>query len=268
MGPIFEHMDIGTPIDDAFNGAFINQQSYVELLRIADSFYGLNMTSKDRKLPCQLNSYLLLSRKQDKVWKGINRNVSLNVVAISYNEKYGILAAIVQLKNNFTCNQIPHIVLAKNQGINNVLVSRILLQPDTKTTPLYTAHKVHGKIGVIINSGEETMNMGTKLVNGIATQSTQDVVTRPEVVYAVQHPLPVKQSKNKFKSMEQLQDEVMEIKVEGGDTATGETYQGEPVMKGPKGGKFIMKDGKKKYVPKNKSGDSDSDVVYSVNILE
>lgn len=269
MGPIFEHISLTT--DDIFSGAFLNQKSYIELLRIADDLYNLNMTSKKRKLPCQLNSYMLLSRKPEQVWKGISKNVCLNVVGISYNEKYGILAAIVQLKNNFTCNRIPHIVLAKRQGINNVLVSKVLMDSDTQTKPLYASHRVHGKIGIIADSGEEIMNMGTKLVNGITMQSTQDVVTRPEVVYAVQQPPPVKESR--FKSMEQLQDEVMEITVEkgsGGEVATGETYQGEPVMKGPKGGKYIIKDGKKKYVPKSNSGSNSGskDVVYSVNILE
>jgi len=235
------------------------------------------------RYPPQDTSYL---------WKGIGRKVALTVTDIMYNERYGVLAALVQTKKNFTCNKQPHIVLAKRDGVNNVLVSRVVDGSipegyETKVEKLYAPHRVHGKIGIIVDSAEETLNPDMQIVNGIAIRKTQDIVSRPEVVYTVEQPPPP--SLNKFVSFDQFKkmgqqrrdekkrpnrddDDVMEITLEAKDDvvrATGETYQGEPVMKGPRGGQYIIKDGKKKYVPGSKgSGGSGSGVVYNVNILD
>jgi hypothetical protein len=293
--PIFEHIpDFAGSASDAFSAAFLDQQSYIELLRIADTYFSLNMTTRDRKLPCQKNSYMVISRypPQDKsyLWKGIGRKVSLTVTDVMYNERYGVLAALVQMKNNFTCNKQPHIVLAKREGVNNVLVSRVVDGSipegyETKVEKLYSSHRAHGKIGVIVDSAEETLNPDMQIVNGIAIRKTHDIVSRPEVVYTVEQPPPP--CLNKFVSFDQFKkmgqqrrderkrpagydDDVMEITLEAKDDgvrATGETYQGEPVMKGPRGGQYIIKDGKKKYVPGSKGGGK-SDVVYNVNILD
>lgn len=296
-GPFFEHIpDFVDSASDAFSAAFLDQQSYIELLRIADTYFSLNMTLRDRKLPCQKNSYMVISRypPQDKsyLWKGIGRKVSLTVTDIIYNERYGVLAALVQMKNNFTCNNQPHIVLAKSEGVNNVLVSRVVDGSipeghETKVEKLYAPHRAHGKIGIIVDSAEETLNPDMQIVNGLAIRKTHNIVSRPEVVYTVEQPPPP--SLNKFVSFDQFKkmgqqrrdsgrpekrrrddDDVMQITLEPKDDgvrATGETYQGEPVMKGPRGGQYIIKDGRKKYVPGSKGGGK-SDVVYNVNILE
>lgn len=281
--PIFEFGKYN--YSEAFSGAFLNQQSYIELLRITDSYFDLNMTRKERKLPCQQHSYMLIARSNgqaDAIWKGIGRKVSLNIYAVAYNEKYQVLFGLVQLKHNFTCNQQPHIVLAKANGINNVLVSKVLHDSSTRTQVLPVPHKVHGKIGVILDSGQEIITPDRKQIDGIDVYTTHNVVTRPEVVYTVEQP-PPKQgdflSPDEFRKFAEQpkpqagQDEVMEITLEktssgSGAVATGETYQGETVMKGPRGGKYIMKDGKKKYVPAGKGGEGGSDVVYNINILE
>lgn len=295
--PIFEYNPNGlVNHNDAFSAAFLDQQSYIELLRIADSLFGLNMTSRDRILPCQINSYMVISRTppQDTryLWKGVGKKVSIAIDAMIYNEQYGVLAAIVRMKNNFTCNRNPHIVLGKSEGVNNILVSQVLdgNVPDnsaSRVVRLNSPYRVHGKIGVILGSGEERINIDTKMVDGIPMRSTQNVVTRPEVVYTVEQPppSPPPNTGKKFVTFEQFKqgrprpkpsndkDDIMEITLEDksksgdGVVATGETYQGEPVMQGPRGGKFITKDGKKKYVPAGKGGGK-SDVVYNVNILE
>lgn len=287
-GPIFEYEARYSSHDrctshDSFNAAFLDQQSYKELLQIADTFFHLNMTTHDRVLPCQKNSYMVLVRTPSPhLWRGIGKNISLTVDRIVYNRQYGVLVALVKLKHNFTCNKIPHIVLAKRDSVNNVLVARILdSESDSmEVAHLCSPHRVHGKIGVIIGSGEEILKPDTKTVNGLEVRTTYNVVDRPEVVYTVEQPKPQTDStSSKFVSFEQFKKmaqeagdkkdkDVMEITLKSKEYATGQTYQGAPVMQGPRGGKYIIKDGKKKYVPGNATASGSSDVVYNINILE
>jgi hypothetical protein len=283
--PIFETHQAPLNHTDAFSASFLDQKSYIELLRISDSFFDLKMTTRERALPCQQNSYMVLVRSPPRepryLWKGIGRKVSLTVNAVVYNERYGVLVALVQLKNNYTCNHPPHIVLAKRAGVNNILVSNVIDDAASRMEMLYSPYRVHGKIGVIFGSGEETITpaLETKMVDGLEVRTTNNVVTRPEVLMTVEQPPPTS-LEPKFVSYDQFRvsaaadrakggDEVMEItldKKSGGERATGETYQGEAVMEGPRGGKYIMKDGKKKYVPGGKAGKSE--LIYNINILE
>ena len=125
---VFEpiHLD---PYVDAFNGAFLGQESYMELLRLSDTYFDfLQMSTRDRKLPCSRNSYLLISRAKKHLWKGAGKKVSLVVDRLLYNRTYGILVALVQMKNNFTCNNIPHIVIAKNKEVGNAMISRLVMK--------------------------------------------------------------------------------------------------------------------------------------------
>ena len=138
----------------------------------------------------------------------------------------------------------------------------------------------------MVGSNEETMQADTKIVQGIEVQETHKYVTRPEVSLTVEKPLTVRAgfiSYNDFKDRareeqerEEDNDGTMRISLDPkggqqGPVATGEIYRGEPVMKGPRGGKYVTKEGKKIYVPAGKAGDgskqSESDVVYKINIL-
>ena len=296
LGPIFmasDHIIQSNSNSTGFSAAFLSQQSYVELLRTADSFFDLHMTTRNRILPCQVNSYMLIARTPPRayryLWKGTGRKVSLSIDRLLYNSNYGILVGLVQLKTNFTCNNIPHIVLAKREGVNNSLVSRVIenyakTELPSQIETLYSPFKVHGKIGVMIGSIEEdsiaTIIGDTGTGTGTST-GTSTYVAPPEVMFSVEQsppfPLPSHElpqsstilSFDDFKTHAHVhyaqEDDQMKITVKGGDVATGEKWQGEMVMKGPRGGKFIIKDGKKKYVPVIKE---DGDDVYNVNILQ
>ena len=274
--PIFDLSLLSNDFTTCFNAVFIDQESYIKLLNICDGYFGLDLIKKNRKLPCQLNSYMLLSREQKDLAKGIGKNVSLNVDKVLYNPEYGILSALVQMKNNFTCNKVPHIILAKSNNISsNAVASRIINDSTNGSETLYVPIKIKGKVGVITNSPEETLE-NINIVDGIPVQSTRNIVTRPEALYTVEQPPPSSNilSFDQFKKQSRElrnREETMKITLASGssvglDEATGETYQGEQVMKGPRGGKYILKNGKKKWVPKNLESER-SDVVYKVNIL-
>ena len=271
--PIFDLSLLPSNFTTCFNAVFIDQESYLKLLNICDGYFGLDMTKRNRKLPCQLNSYMLLSREQKDLTKGLGKNVSLNVDKVLY--RHGVLSALVQMKNNFTCNTVPHIILAKDSTTitNNAHASYTVNNDITQAEILYKPIKVKGKIGIVTDSSEESL-LDVNYVDGIKIQSTSSIVSRPEAMYTVEQPPPPSNilSFAEFKKQSQIQktkeDETMKFTLsKGADEATGETYQGETVMKGPRGGKYIIKDGKKKWVPKNIEGERGSDVVYKINIL-
>lgn len=297
-GPFFTSNHSIQTVTNGFSAVFLSQTSYFELLRIADSHFNLDMTTNKRILPCQVNSYMLIARTPQReyrhLWKGVGRKVSLTINKMLYNSHYGILVALVQLKSNFTCNTIPHIVLAKREGVNNALVSKVIENHSdlpSQIETLYPPFKAHGKIGAMLGSIEEDIKPDTSIVDGVEVTNTNNYVRRPEVVFAVEQPpplLPSTKDQQKLLSFEQFKkraheqqpenDDQIKITIkkgqeqgqgQGGVEATGEFYQGEEIMKGPRGGQFIIKDGKKKYVPIGKGGkDGAKDVVYRVNILQ
>jgi hypothetical protein len=291
----FEAIDIERNAD-AFNGVFLTQESYIHLLRIADSLFNLNMCSSTRQLPCLRNSYMIMSRSNNQLLHGIGKKASLTINKMLYNSHFGVLAAMVHLKKNFTCNAVPHIVIARRDaGINNAIISRIMNGEGSDEFPsqveiLYTPIKVHGKVGIMIGV-EEVLQSDTKYIDGVKVHTTQHIVTRPEVTYSVENPLPPKPPKEKFLSFDQFKAQTrvaaplistsgenldtMKITIDGPAERTrgkvvhtGEYYRGAPVMKGPRGGKFIIKDEKKLYVTDaDMAGESD-EVLYKVNVLK
>ena len=256
---------IVNPDQDAFTGAFITQESYVTLLRLLDSYFSLDMLTQNRKLPCTKHSYMLISKSEQSRWVNVGRKVSLTVTKILHNPNYGIAVAFVYLKTNFTCNAIPHIVLAKEHNINRATVNNIIQNANSgnEVVQLEAPLKIHGRIGVLIDSGEEIV-MADRVADGI--QHTHCVVTRPEVTLSVEQPPPFQQIsseeyRDRNKPAESEPEPVIEahgddlsITVEptnrkrGNAVPTGDTYKDCPVMKGPRGGMFVIKDDKKIYV--------------------
>ncbi len=258
---------------DVFTGVFITQDSYKELLTLVDSYFPLNMLSHERKLPCAKHSYMLItkSREHSKLWFNVNKKASLTINKLIYDEQYGIVSALVYLKHNFTCNKIPHIVLAKKNHINRATVNSIINNPSQTS---YVVHldppfRAHGCIGVLAGSGEES---DLSVMSGdVLMQRGHDIVARPETTLSVENPDPDQSMIISLDEYKQNQD-VIHVREEQADQgtdmkitltvptstaasaqkskeaiATGEVYKGCSVMKGPRGGKFIMKDGKKVY---------------------
>jgi hypothetical protein len=284
------------PEDDAFNGVFLGQDSYKLLLQLSDTYFNLDMYSPKRKLPCLRNSYMIISRSHHQLLHGIGKKACLTVDKLIYNEHFGVLVALVYMRNNFTCNQIPHIVIAKrDQNIHNAIISRIIDGECSDEFPsqveqLCEPIKVRGRIGIMIGS-DEIIQSDIKYVDGVEVQETQKFVQRPEVAFSVEAPLPSKDkdnfiSFNQFKqkarqhpiNVESEENETMKITIEPGSgraaritgdpVATGEYFKGEPIMKGPRGGTFITKDGKKIYTKENGENEKGADdVVYKVSKL-
>ncbi len=61
------------------SGVFISQSSYLELTRLADNYFGL-VTHQQPKF-----SYMLITRDQEHIWKGIGKHASLKVSELLYD---------------------------------------------------------------------------------------------------------------------------------------------------------------------------------------
>ena len=249
---------------DVFTGVFIMQNSYKELLALVDSYFSLNMLSTCRKIPCAKHSYMLISKSTEykKLWYNVGKKASLTINKLVYNEQYGVVIALVYLKNNFTCNKISHIVLAKNNNINRATVNSIINNPSSTSyvVQLDQPFKAHGCIGVLSGSGEES---DLSIMSGdMLIHKTPNIVARPETTLSVENPDP---DQNTVLSMDEYKlkqdtihlkpcikptsDDNMKITLDASQEAipTMEIYKGCNVMKGPRGGKFIIKEGKKIY---------------------
>lgn len=305
--------------EKSFSGAFLAEKSYMELLSLADTYFELNMRTASRVLPCCNNSYLLISRDQDKIFKGIGKKVSLQITGLLCDIGMGYLVAIVQMKNNFTSNRVPHIVLAKKHTLSNYSIGTAVAGSRGVLERLYIPVKIHGKIGIMSGSDEETAESSVVINNGLQIHQTNTIVHRPEVTMTVEHPLPQKRvfmptppvldrrtspvdvpptvGPPTYQTQEEPQQRLKPViqqrpqapsnicqpaeidsegsmkieikkrprKKEPDPVPTGDIYKGEPVMRGPRGGLYIMK-GKNRYAVKPEQLQQ-SDVVYKVNML-
>lgn len=178
--------------DEAFCGMFLSQDSYVDLLDLLDQHFSLNMRTAERALPLLEHCYMLISRvgsrnasgfKQD-LWKHIGRRASITVSSLIYNSEYGVAAALVQMQNNFTCNELPHVVIAKSAKFNMAVIGGILKNTKSYTVTLDNPIKLKGRIGVLLGSKEE-LPMVQLAADG-KTLIEYDVQLRPETTHSVE----------------------------------------------------------------------------------
>ena len=253
---------------NTFTGVFLTQECYRDLLALADSYYGLGMLSSQRKLPCATYSYMLVSKGHAGAWLNVGLKVSLVIDRLMYHEKHGVVAAIVQLKKNFTCNGTPHIILAKRHGLTSATAHNIVHMACTQDSGAATfvtlerPYRAHGRIGTLVGSNEE--------------ESAFEVVDRPEVAHSVElarpRPPAPPQPAETMEIIVGTTSSTRSDTKKSEPVSTGEFYKGCPVMKGPRGGKYITKDGKKVYIKEgaslaDASGNGGDQVLYKVSIL-
>jgi hypothetical protein len=270
----------GLQVDSStFSAVFVHRESYMELIHRSQTLFG-DMSSKLEPLK---NSYMLISKHRQQpgnTLKNMGLKVTIKVTDLIYNE-IGILVALVYLKKNFTCSGVPHIVLAKKPNISNSMISLILngelAESSAAISHIETLDEqlvVRGCIGVMTGSVEECPPVERKTERGLTVEYTRESVGRPETTMTVENPPPqsaignIMNERNKFVTFDQFREQMkrgaeekLRIPLETGakcseakhgtEAKNGdepETYKGYPVMKGPRGGKYYMKDGKRFYL--------------------
>lgn len=244
--------DPNKPIEDpAFNAVFLTQQSYINILDLVDIYFKVGMRTEGSTLECLPQSYMYITYKKHKLRMGISKNVTLKINGLAYSPKLHTIVAYVHLKNNFTDCQIPHIVISKPRNLKRSDIRKLLMDPSFQLHTLHAPYTVHGKIGIMSGSTEESASMVYE--GGSPVQISNTIVTRPEATLSVENSPPP--------------DGVSQ----GAEGV--ETYNGFIVHNGRRGGKYILNDkGKIRYlkdedIAASKLRNKNKNVFYNVNIL-
>ena len=246
MSLIFDSsIDISQINQPSLNAVFLTQQSYINLLDLVDVYFNFGMRKQECKLLCLMQSYMTISHKPERFKLGVGKNVSLKIDKLIYNPKYEVIIATVLLKTNFTDSNVPHIIISKPKHVTREMSNYILEKGENHIKQLHAPYTVHGKIGIMIGTMEEFFSAKTPHLNR---------VSRPEATLSVDNSPPP--SSDNGESAE----------AEDGP----ETYMGAPVIRGARGGKYYIKDGKRRYISEAELTGSKikaSEVVYNINLL-
>lgn len=194
-----------------FSAVFIHEDYYIELLQKAEPLFHLNMFHKDRKFPCRDQSYMFISFREPAFNQGVK--VNLDIKGYVYLEgEY--LVALVHLKTNFTDFINPHIILANRSDLSDDYIRKNL---KGKMIPLPEPLNIKGKIDInIIPFAPAYKQETTAFKPEVSSQAT---------IKLIPHPWRETSEKSEDKTVE------------------------EPgILKGPRGGKFKIVNGKKKYL--------------------
>jgi hypothetical protein len=260
----------------------------------------------------------ILQRKGSKtLYKNIGRKVTMKVTKLAHSRAMGILVAEVYLTKNFTPFRIPHIILGtKTHELNSHLAVNVLDGEydhlEDMICILDPTVSVEGMIGVELESKTkitlENQSQGQQMkkcnhsrriendetIHFFDNHLSNNVVNRPEVVDSVERVLPSVLRMQKQQEQEQQESERRKQErelVDKEDNNSDEDnkeddpryYRGELIMKGPRGGQYIIKDGKKIYVKSDANTSTSrsksqktskskktfgSNVIYKVNFLQ
>jgi hypothetical protein len=255
MALIFDPtVDIDTAEEPVFSAVFLSQQSYINILDLVDIYFKLGMRTEGSTLECLPQSYMFITYKKDKIKMGIGKSVILKLTGLGYSPKLHTVVAYVQLKRNFTDNVMPHIIISKPRNLKRADIRKLLKDPSFQTHLLHAPYTVHGKIGVMSGSKEETASIMYS-TDGSPVQISNTSVTRPEVTLSVENSPPPGGAACSASTEEE------------------ETYMGFKVYKGSRGGKYIYyEQGKKRYLTDeflahSKEKAAKKGVFYNINFL-
>jgi hypothetical protein len=221
-----------------FGGAFIDTGSYAELLDIVDIHYSLGMKTSRCPYILKQHCFMIISKDIERICGALGKKVKLKISHLIHNSDLGVVAAKVILKDNFiTCNAVPHIVIACKEGLSHSVI-RNHIDGEGSVVALREPCCLSGMIGVLFNTDIE--------------ESPR--VRRPEVTVCVDNCPPP--HADQTQDLGKIQEE--------------ETYLGCVVVKGARGGKYVIKDGKKRYVPAGTTptkGSKPSTIVYNLSLL-
>lgn len=165
MNIIFDKSEISSSSHSSlsFNAAFIHQDYYIRLLEKCNTEFNLNLLDPDkREIQLRDSAYMLISRDRSdvKFLANIGIKVVMKVSELIWSKPLCAIIGVVQLRKNFTCNSIPHIIIAKNPEMNNQICENIIQGSfdhlgDTYRISLYEPIIIKGRIGIAIDNPEE-----------------------------------------------------------------------------------------------------------------
>lgn len=267
-----------------FSAVFIHQAYYTELLRLCNTYFNLNMLDPDkRELPLPKFTYMLIRKdtsNKQQLFLNVGIHTRMNITKLIYNKKFGILVAAVQLKKNWTCNTIPHIVLAKKHNVTNDFINLVINGGFThfegnNVIDIDDPFSIKGRIGVMTNSTIEDPYVETTIEGGVRVETSSEVVERPEVSISISRAPCIRIDKTADFTFDKLVSEDNEDNDQEKKKNGLGTYKGYPIKQGPRGGKYyidgsgkrIYMTGSSAYGGKETTADSSSKLIYKINMV-
>lgn len=147
---------------NSFCAAFVHQDSYIELLRQCDTNFNLHLLSREkRELELRNPAYMLISVSKTTMKQiSVGTKVNMKITELVYSKPLKLIVAKVYLKKNFTCAEVPHIIIAKDGNMPNQIATGVLSgsfdhMGDTYRIPYYQPLSISGKLGLMLGSSQE-----------------------------------------------------------------------------------------------------------------
>ena len=240
----------------------VAENDYINLLKTSEKYFNLNLTNKTYQRSIEIQNFIYL------LYKFIHKNVGFNpkedkntidilgkefVIKINkliYNPNLKTLFALVNLKNNWTCCEIPHIMISQN---NNTFMdeSSIIIDIDivlnlklclfNSNIELYKAapqqimqqkeeiHKTQQNKEEIHKSQQKQMQQQKEEIHKTHTQNKEEQKQQPKVIYKPLKP----------KSIEDDDEIIILPKINS-----------ETIYTGRNGAQYKIINGKKRYIQK------------------
>lgn len=245
----FDRQEIKNINDNDFYAFFINKNGYLYIITYIEQQYNIALSNDSKFLNLELMKippYLIYNKY---IKPGINIKydnstinilgkefqLTINKIIISTNLNSEFVIGLVLLKKNWTCYEIPFIVFAKNPNLQNYHILNIL--KNYNNYYIYDCHiKVESKLGLyshVSNDCASNDNENLKESPLIAPKTPEERPTYFESPPKTPEEIPI--IKKQPKKPKELPEEI-EIKTN--------------ILKGPKGGNYIIVNNKKKYLGK------------------
>jgi hypothetical protein len=229
----------------SFYGFFIHKDDYINLLNFCEQTFKIFLINANNiiyyKLKIILNPPYLTYAKYSKTniapntLQILGKEVEFNIYKIVYNTEpnFQFIVGLVKLKKNWTCNPIPHIVLAKNPAIDNNIILNLLLKNSNYLFDVnYNGPQINAKLGLC------SFNSETHLYQ------------------EQESPLPLRQEESPLRQQQQQQREdspqTREQEDTNEDLITINLLPNNPsekeIFTGRNGGKYRIINGKKYYI--------------------
>jgi len=214
-----------------FSAVFIHEDSYLELLEKAEPLFHLNMFHKNRKFPFRDQSYMFLSFRDPAFNQGVKVNLDIKGYAYLEGE---YLVALVHLKTNFTDFMNPHIILANRADLSDDYIRKNL---KGKIIPLSEPLNIKGKININV--------MPFKPTEEPFKPAAEPFKLAEEPFKLAEEPFKLAEEPFKPAMKQELTIKLIPHPLR---ETTEKTLNEPGVFQGPRGGKYQIVDGKKKYL--------------------
>lgn len=251
----------------SFYGFFIHKDDYMNLIKYCENMFKIFLlnTNINDHLQIILNPPYLVYSKYSKTivpntLEILGKEVEFNIDKIIYNTEpnFQFIVGLVKLKKNWTCNKIPHIILAKNPAINNEIILNILIKNSNYLFDIkYEGPHINAKLGLCSFKSEIHL-FNPESESTLSTLSTLISPKKHQIYYNDNQSSYISQSPNQNNndspnqnnnespspspSPQNTEEDLIQIKLQPNNPSENIIFTGR------NGGKYRIINGKKYYI--------------------